>query len=121
MALVQFLSNLLCYPVAKLLAIGPFEWNIIYVVGLVVLTAVYLTSWYHFLLLRLPVLNTLIVSGLIETKNRTLEETGILFDGNHAKAAPVVSATQNNSTRSTHSSEEGDKTEQVFREYVIGD
>jgi hypothetical protein len=73
--------------------IGPFEWNIIYVVLLVGLGAFFIIGTYNFLPLML-LLTALVVSGIVETKNRTLEETGTLYDGDNAKEL-VVSATHN--------------------------
>lgn len=46
---------------------------------------------------------------MVETKNRTLEDAGTLFDGDGAKE-PVVSATQ----ISTHSSEDDEKAFHVY-------
>jgi len=77
------------------LGLGPFEWNIMYVVALVGV-------------------GIFVFIAIVETKNLTLEETGTLFDGNGAQE-PVVSATQN----STHSSDEDEKPSQIFHEYVI--
>ena len=79
-----------------------------YVVGLVGLGIFFLRSTYNFLPLML-LLTAVLVSGTVETKNLTLEETGTLFDGDGAKE-PVVSATQN----SSHSSEEDEKPFHVY-------
>lgn len=93
--------------------IGPFEWNIIYVVALVAVGVFILKGMYNFLPLML-LLIALLVSVIVETKNRTLEETGILFDGDGAKE-PVVSAAQNG----THSSKEDEKPSQTFHDLPL--
>jgi MFS family permease len=72
------------------LGLGPFDWNIMYVVVLVGMSV-------------------FVFKVIIETKNLTLEETGTLFDGDAPKE-PVVSATQNSTT---HSSEEDEKPSQL--------
>jgi hypothetical protein len=89
--------------------IGPYDWNIMYVVMLVVLAGVFLKSAYNVLPL-MPRLTAHLVSVIIETKNRTLEETGILFDCDDGANKPLVSATQ----ISTHSSEEDEKEFHVY-------
>ena len=50
-----------------------------------------------------------LVSAILETKNRTLEETGTLFDGDGANE-PLVPATQT----SSHSSEDDEKAFHVY-------
>lgn len=87
-----------------------------YVVGLVGLGVFTLKGTYKFLPLMLLFLTALLVSVIIETKNRTLEETGTLFDGDGAKL-PVVQVSQN----STHStSEEDEKPSQIFHMFIEG-
>jgi len=77
------------------IGLGPFEWNIMYVVALVGVGG-------------------FVLKVFVETKNLTLEETGTLFDGDGVKK-PVVSATQN----STHSNnEEDEKPSQIFNVYI---
>lgn len=63
----------------------------------------------------MPFLTALLIPGIPETKNLTLEETGTLF-GSIGAEEPVVYATQN----TTHSSvSEGDeKQSQVFHVYI---
>ena len=51
-------------------------------------------------------------SALVETKNRTLEESGTLLDGDGANE-PVVSTTQN-SSNTAHSIEDDEKPSQIF-------
>ena len=53
----------------------------------------------------------LLVSVMVETKNRTLEETGTLFDGDSVNE-PVVSATHS----ITQSSEEDEKIHVYMRD-----
>jgi hypothetical protein len=84
-----------------------------YVVLLVGVGVIFLKSTYNFLPIMLRVLLTaLLVSAIVETKNRTLEESGTLFDGDGAKE-PVVSTTQN-STVPAHSIEDVEKHSQIF-------
>ena len=80
-----------------------------YVVVLVVLGVFFLISTYNFLPLML-LLTSHLVSGIIETKNRTLEETGTLYDGDSGEE-PVVSATHN-------ITEEDERPSQIFHVYI---
>ena len=58
-------------------------------------------------------LSALLVLVMVETKNRTLEEAGTLFDGDSVKdSEPVISATQSD----THSSEEDEKIHVYMRD-----